>query len=127
MTLPKLTPAELAARTGRAVAAAVQGGLELGLSVSRGEVLHDAFSVIVRLVSAPVVVRVPVALPVDLDLDAQAPRQRRELAVVSWLQRRGAPVVRPSSLVPCEPLQRDGFSMTFWEHVDVDAAATPDP
>jgi aminoglycoside phosphotransferase (APT) family kinase protein len=121
-----LTTAELAARTERAVAAAVSGGRDLGLAVSGGEVLHDAFSVIARLVPTPVVVRVPVALPVDLGLDAQLARQKRELAVVSWLKGRGAPVVRPSPLVPCEPLQRDGFSMTFWEHANVDAAAAPD-
>jgi hypothetical protein len=48
--LSNLTAAQLAARTQRAVAAAVQGGRALGLTVSDGEVLHDAFSVIVRLV-----------------------------------------------------------------------------
>lgn len=117
---------ELAERTRRAVAAAVNGGRELGLSVSTGEVLHDAFSVIVRLDPAPVVVRVPVALPIGFDLEAQALRQKRELAVVSWLQSRAVPVVRPSPLVPCAPLQGDGFSMTFWELVAVNAAATPD-
>lgn len=126
MSVSFLTADDLAARTRRAVAAAVQGGRELGLAVADGEVLHDAFSVIVRLAPAPVVVRVPVALPVDLDLEAQAARQRREIAVVRWLQERGAPVVGPSPLVPQEPLQRDGFSMTFWELVEVDAGATPD-
>lgn len=125
-SIATLTAAQLAARTQRAVAAAVQGGRGLGLSVSDGEVLHDAFSVIVRLVPAPVVARVPVALPVGLGLAAQRARQERELAVVSWLEQQGAPVVRPSPLVPREPLQRDGFSMTFWEYVVVDAAASPD-
>jgi thiamine kinase-like enzyme len=121
-----LNPEQLAARTQRATAAAVQGGRDLGLTVLEGKVLHDAFSVLVHLLPAPVVVRVPVALPVALDLPAQAARQRRELAVVHWLAQRGAPVVRPSPLVAREPLQRDGFSMTFWEQVEVDAAATPD-
>lgn len=126
MSVSVLTADDLAARTRRAVAAAVQGGRELGLAVADGEVLHDAFSVIVRLVPAPVVVRVPVALPVGLDLEAQAARQRREIAVVRWLQERGAAVVGPSPLVPGEPVQRDGFSMTFWELVEVDAGAAPD-
>lgn len=125
-SLTPLTPDQLAARTRRAVAAAVQGGRRLGLAVEDGEVLHDAFSVIVRLVPAQVVVRVPVALPVGLDLEAQAARQKREIAVVSWLEQRGAPVVGPSALAPPEPVQTDGFSMTFWEHVEVDANATPD-
>jgi hypothetical protein len=48
--LSNLTAAQLAARTHCAVAAAVQGGRALGLTVSDREVLHDAFSVIVRLV-----------------------------------------------------------------------------
>ena len=117
---------QLAARTRRAVAAAVDGGRKLGLAVSDGEVLHDAFSVIVRLAPLPVVVRVPVALPVDLDPEAQLARQKRELAVVSWLAGCGAPVVRPTPLVPCEPLRHAGFSMTFWEHVDVDTDSAPD-
>ncbi len=121
-----LTPEQLAARTQRAVSAAVAGARELGLTVAEGKVLHDAFSVLVHLTPAPVVARVPVALPVELTLPAQAARQRRELQVVRWLEQQGAPVVRPSPLLPLEPLQRDGFSMTFWEHVEVDASATPD-
>lgn len=126
MPISLLTPDELAARTQRAVSTAVSAGRELGLAVSEGKVLHDAFSVLVHLVPAPVVARVPVALPVDLDPAAQAARQRRELAVVHWLAQHGAPVVPPSPLVPREPLQRAGLSLTFWEHVQVDAAATPD-
>jgi hypothetical protein len=121
-----IDPDELAERTRCVVAAAVNAGRELGLSVSSGRVLHDAFSVIVELEPLPVVVRVPVALPADLDLEALGIRQRRELAVVGWLQRQGVSVVRPSPLVPAEPVQRGGFSMTFWEKVDVDATAKPD-
>lgn len=126
MSISPLTSDQLAARTQRAVDAAVQGGRALGLTISEGKVLHDAFSVLVHLLPHPVVVRVPVALPVELELAAQAARQRRELRVVHWLEQRGAPVVRPSPLVPRAPLQRDGFSMTFWEWVEVDAAAAPD-
>jgi hypothetical protein len=126
MPVSALTPEQLAARTQRAVNAAVESGRELGLSVTEGVVLHDAFSVLVHLTPAPVVVRVPVALPVDLQPLAQAARQRRELAVVHWLWQQGAPVVRPSPLMPREPLQRAGLSLTFWEHVEVDTAATPD-
>lgn len=126
MAVTILTADQLAGRTRRAVAAAVQAGRELGLKVTEGQVLHDAFSVIVRLAPAPVVVRVPVVLPKQLGLAAQAARQQRELAVVRWLQAGGAPVVGPSPLVPGEPVQKQGFSMTFWEYVEVDPNATPD-
>lgn len=126
MPVTPLTTEQLALRTQRAIGAAVSGGRQLGLAISEGKVLHDAFSVLVHLAPSPVVARVPVALPVGLDLPAQAARQRRELAVVHWLAQHGAPVVRPSPLLPREPLQRDGFSMTFWELVEVDAATTPD-
>jgi hypothetical protein len=121
-----LTPADIQARTARAVTAAVNAGLALGLRVDAPKVLHDVFSVVVHLAPSPVVVRVPVVLPPGLDAARQAARQARELAVVSWLDRQGLPVVRPSPLVPCAPVQRDGFSMTFWEFVEVDPSRTPD-
>jgi len=117
---------QLAARTARAVAAATAAGRELGLDVDDANVLHDAFSVVVQLVPASVVVRVPVVLPHGLDAAKQRARQQRELALVSWLADAGQPVVRPSPLVPREPVQRDGFSMTFWEWVELDAGAAPD-
>ena len=126
MTARNLSVADLQARTQRAVAAAVGAGRDLGLTVSGGEVLHDAFSVIVRLLPLPVVARVPVALPRDMDLATLSARQSRELAVTGWLASRGAPVVRPSPLVPVAPRQRDGFSITFWERVEVDPNAEPD-
>lgn len=113
------TPAELTARTERAVAAATDAGRALGLRVAEPRVLYDVFSVIVHLAPAPVVVRVPTVLPparID-DLDAVSAQQARELAVTGWLSDRGHPVVRPSPLVAPEPVQREGFSMTFWEYV----------
>ncbi|MDC0707565.1 phosphotransferase [Stigmatella sp. ncwal1] len=126
MPTAHLTPAHLQARTARAVTAATSAGRALGLDVAHPKVLHDVFSVVVHLAPSPVVVRVPVVLPPGLDAARQAARQARELAVVSWLDRQGLPVVRPSPRVPCEPVQRDGFSMTFWEFVDVDASREPD-
>ncbi|SEL33972.1 Phosphotransferase enzyme family protein [Stigmatella aurantiaca] len=126
MPTSSLTPADLQARTARAVTAAVNAGLALGLKAAQPKVLHDVFSVVVHLAPAPVVVRVPVVLPPGLDASRQTARQARELAVVSWLDSHGLPVVRPSPLVPCEPVQRDGFSMTFWEFVEVDPSRTPD-
>lgn len=120
-----LTESDLTARTQRAVAAAVNAGRDLGMTVDQGLVLHDAFSVLVHLSPAPIVVRVPVALPVGLDLEQQRLRQKRELAVVSWLASQGEAVVAPSPLV-AGPVQHDGFSMTFWERVDVDVETSPD-
>jgi hypothetical protein len=109
----------LAARTQRAVAAAAAAARSLGLEVSEPKILHDVFSVVVHVAPSPVVVRVPAILPRDLSAAAQRDRQARELAAVSWLAEQGVPVVRPSPLVPAAPVQRDGFSMTFWELVEV--------
>jgi len=121
-----LTPDQLAARTQSAQSAAVAAGRELGLTVGDATILHDAFSVVVHLSPAPVVVRVPVVLPDTVELTALKSRQARELSAVAWLAQQGQPVVRPSPLVPRTPVQRDGFSMTFWEHVEVNAGAQPD-
>ncbi|OJH33695.1 phosphotransferase [Cystobacter ferrugineus] len=126
MPIVHLTPSDLEARTARAVAAATSAGRALGFDVADPRVLHDQFSVVVHLAPSPVVVRIPVALPPGLDGAPQTARQVRELAVVAWLADRGLPVVRPSPLVPREPVRRDGFSMTFWEYVDVDASRQPD-
>lgn len=109
----------VASRTARAVEAAAKAGRELGLDVRDPVVLHDAFSVVVHLAPAPVVVRVPLVLPPGLSGQRLAARQQRELDVVSWMHARGFPVVPPSPLVPPAPVARDGMSMTFWELADV--------
>ncbi len=111
---------QLSARTERAVAAAVAAGRELGIEVRAGRVLHDVFSVLVELEPSPVVVRVPVVLPPGTPLDVQRDRQQRELDVVAELVRAGARVIPPSPLVPLAPVQRDGFSMTFWQLVKIE-------
>lgn len=101
-------------------------GRELGLDVSEARVLHDLFSVVVHLAPAPVVVRVPVVLPRSSGTAVQATRQRTELDVVAWLAEQGHPVIPPSPLVPAEPVQRDGFSMTFWRFTEILDAVEPD-
>lgn len=111
---------EITARTDRAVDAATAAGRELGLEITEPRVLHDAFSVVVHLAPAPVVARVPVVLPPGDTLEAVSRRQRAELDVAGWLADQGHPVVPPSPLVPREPAQRDGRSMTFWQHVEQD-------
>lgn len=115
-----LTPDQIAARTERAVRAAAAAGRHLGLVVEDPRVLYDVFSVIVHLAPAPVVVRVPTVLPPAFaqSPEQQSAQQRAELAVAGWLADRGHPVVAPSPLVPRAPVQREGFSMTFWEYVE---------
>ncbi|MGE2714673.1 aminoglycoside phosphotransferase family protein [Mycolicibacterium litorale] len=123
-----LTPDELAARTARAVTAATAAGRDLGLHIDEPRVLHDVFSVIVHLAPSPVVVRVPTVLPTSVrsDPQRQTAQQCTELAVAGWLADRGLPVVPPSPLVPREPVVRDGFSMTFWQHMDAVSDTEPD-
>jgi thiamine kinase-like enzyme len=114
-----MTPEEIQARSARAVQAAVDASRDLGLDVGDPVVLHDVFSVVVHLAPQPVVVRVPIVLPPDQRGAPLAARQQRELDVVAWLAARGLPVVAPSALVPLAPVQRNGFSMTFWELADL--------
>jgi hypothetical protein len=123
-----LTSDDIAARTARAVAAATAAGRALGIRFDEPRVLYDVFSVIVHLAPAPVVVRVPTVLPRSLaaDPDRQAAQQRSELAVAGWLADHGHPVVSPSPLVAREPVRREGFSMTFWHHLDEVSGAEPD-
>lgn len=121
-----MTPEQTAHRTSRAVEAAVHAGRGLGLTVTDPRVLHDVFSVVVHLAPAPVVARVPTVLPHYADLGVQARRQQAELDVTRWLADRGTPVIPPSPLVPREPVQRDGFSMTFWQFAEEDPDKEPD-
>lgn len=121
-----LTPEELTARTVLATEAAFNAATNLDLRVEETRVLHDAFSLVLHLHPSPVVVRIPLVLvpgttPEDLTLT-----QQRELDVTDWLAREGVPVVRPSPLVPLEPVREDDFSMTFWELVDVADDHQPD-
>jgi len=108
------------------VTAATAAGRDLGLKVARPRVLHDLFSVIVHLAPSPVVARLPIVVPAGIDPDALIAKQVRELTMVGWLGDANQPVVRPSPLVPRLPVQRDGFSITLWEYVEVEGASAPD-
>lgn len=121
-----LTPQQLAGRTSAAVEAAVAAGRGLGLTVNDPTLLHDVFSVVVHLAPSPVVARIPTVLPRPDDLAALARRQQDELDVTSWLDGQGIPVIAPSPLLPQEPVQCDGFSMTFWPFVEEDRDKEPD-
>ncbi len=120
-----LSSDQLADRCRRAAAAALEAGRALGLPAESATVLHDVFSVVVRLDPTPVVARVPVVLPPGYTPQLQHARQQRELDVVAWLDAQGVPVVPPSPLVPRTPVRRDGFPMTFWELADVAADHQP--
>ncbi|MFI0468704.1 phosphotransferase [Saccharopolyspora sp. 5N102] len=120
------SPQQIAHRTSTAVDAAVGAGRDLGLTVTDARVLHDLFSVVVHLAPAPVVARIPTVLPHNTGLDFLARRQQTELDVTRWLADQGTPVIPPSPLVPREPVQRDGFSMTFWQFVEEAQDGEPD-
>lgn len=120
-----LSPDQLADRSRRAAMAALEAGRALGLQAEHATVLHDVFSVVVRLDPTPVVARVPVVLPPGYTPEMEHARQQRELDVVAWLDGRGVPVVPPSPLVPRTPVHHGGFPMTFWELADVAADHQP--
>jgi hypothetical protein len=92
--------------------------------VTAPTVLYDLFSAVVHLAPSPVVARIPLVLQLA-PADAVV-RQQRELDVAQWVSEQGGPVVRPSPLVPQSPVQRDGFSMSFWEYVEHDKSTDPD-
>lgn len=120
------TPQDIARRTSAAVDAAVATGRDLGLAVTDAKVLHDLFSVVVHLAPSPVVARIPTVLPRRDGLESLAARQQAELDVTQWLADQGVPVIPPSPLVPREPVQQDGFSMTLWQYVAEDHHKEPD-
>ncbi|MER5935135.1 aminoglycoside phosphotransferase family protein [Streptomyces sp. NPDC002054] len=70
--------------------------------------------------------RVPTVLPRPDDLAALSRRQQDELDVTRWLADQKIPVIAPSPLVPREPVQRGGFSMTFWPFVEEARDKEPD-
>lgn len=122
MAHPVLTPEEIARRTELACEAAFTAASDLDLEVTDTEVLHEAFSVVVRLAPTPVVARIPVVHPPGVTAEQVEERQCRELDVAGWLDEHGVPTTRPSPLVPPEPVRQDGFAITFWELVET----TPD-
>ncbi|MEW9547466.1 phosphotransferase family protein [Nonomuraea sp. NPDC050783] len=101
-----------------AVAAAVAVAGEHGVRAREPVVLNDSFNLRVHLRPAPVVARVPTVTA----LGRERPEEvlRRELEVVAYLHGAGAPVVPPSGLLPPGPHLRDGFAVSFWEHVEHD-------
>jgi hypothetical protein len=114
-----ISDAERARRTRSAADAAVTVARAHGLQVDEGRVRYDVFSVIVELVPAPVVARVPTVLPASLTSQAQRAQQSRELAATRWLAEQGHPAVVPAQAITPQPVAHDGFSMTFWQLVEL--------
>jgi Phosphotransferase enzyme family len=95
-----------------AVDAAVAVADAHGVHCEKPLVLRDAWHVLVHLWPAPVVARVTSGAPGVDPADVE-----RELAVARHAARAGAPVVRPSDLLPPGPHRYDGHTLVFWRYL----------
>ncbi|MEU9891568.1 aminoglycoside phosphotransferase family protein [Sphaerisporangium sp. NPDC051011] len=107
-----------------AVAAAVSIAVRHGVRVTEPVILKDSFNLRVHLRPAPIVARVPTVTALGRLRPVEA--LAREVAVVSYLASRGAPVVPPSDLLPPGPFERDGYAVSFWSYAEHDPGARPD-
>jgi hypothetical protein len=80
-----------------------------GVRCEKPVVLREAWHVLVHLWPSPVVARVTSGAPGVDPVDVE-----RELSVARHAARAGAPVVRPSDLLPHGPHRRDGHTLVFW-------------
>ncbi|MFI6505743.1 aminoglycoside phosphotransferase family protein [Nonomuraea typhae] len=102
----------------QAVAAAVSVARDHGIAVTDPVILKDSYNLRVHLCPARVVARIPTVVSLGRPRPAEA--MAREVAVVSYLDGLGFPVVPPSDLLPPGPIVRDGVAITFWRHVGHD-------
>jgi Ser/Thr protein kinase RdoA (MazF antagonist) len=106
-----------------ALAAALQMGRELGLTIDQPRVLSDEQNLLVHLAPAPVVARV--ATRIAWSRPDPAAWLAREVAVAGHAAQRGGPVVPPTTEVPPGPHRKDGYDLTLWRYVAAsDALAT---
>ena len=105
----------MASLTERALRAALDVAAEHGVHCERPIVLQNASNLLVRLDPAPVVARVTTVTSLMRAGDAWL---RREVALALHLAAAGAPVVPPSTELPCGPHARDGLTLSFWTYVD---------
>jgi hypothetical protein len=105
-------------QTDRALRAAVTVARELGVGVEEPVVLEEGSNLLVVLRPAAVVARVATGTAATRP-DGVA--LVREVAIAGALARAGAPVVAPSDELPPGPHRRDGFMLSFWEHVPIAA------
>ena len=95
-----------------AVDAAVAVADAHGVRCDKPVVLRQAWHVLVHLWPSPVVARVTSGAPGVDPADVE-----RELSVATHAARAGAPVVRPSDLLPPGPHLRDGHTIVFWHYL----------
>ena len=95
-----------------AVDAAVAVAVAHGVRCDKPIVLQQAWHVLVHLWPSPVVARVTSGAPGVDPADVE-----RELSVASHATQAGAPVVRPSDLLPPGPHRRDGHTIVFWHYL----------
>ena len=105
-----------------AVEAAVAVADAYGVHCEKPVVLGEAWHVLVHLWPSPVVARVTSGAPGVDPADVE-----RELAVARHAARAGAPVVRPSDLLPPGPHRHGGHTLVFWQYIaragELDAGA----
>jgi Ser/Thr protein kinase RdoA (MazF antagonist) len=96
----------------RPLLAALTVAREHGVAVERAEVVNEGSNLVVRLLPAPLIVRVATG---TAEMRPGGEGIARELAVAGALAQAGARVVAPSALLPPGPHVRDGFTLGFWE------------
>ena len=100
-----------------------------GLPGDRLETWKDGSNLLVRPVPAPVILRVA-TFTGRIRRDPM-PYLEREVALVTWLASRGAPVMAPADVMPPGPFLVDGWGIAAWRFMDhrpgVDARARRRP
>src|SRR6188508_1548903 len=87
-----------------------------GLPGDRLETWKDGSNLLVRPVPAPVILRVA-TFTGRIRRDPM-PYLEREVALISWLASRGAPVMAPADVMPPGPFLVDGWGIAAWRFVD---------
>jgi hypothetical protein len=96
---------------------------EHGLDASRLEAWKDGSNLLVRPVPAPVILRV--ATFTGRVRGDPMPWLAREVALVSWLATRGAPVMAPAMVMPPGPFFVDGWGMAAWTFEEHEPGVVP--
>src|SRR6478609_520564 len=89
---------------------------EHGLPGDRLETWKDGSNLLVRPVPAPVILRV--ATFTGRVRRDPMPYLEREVALVTWLHERGAPVMAPAAVMPAGPFLVDGWGIAAWRFLD---------
>ncbi|HEY3334068.1 MAG TPA: aminoglycoside phosphotransferase family protein [Candidatus Limnocylindrales bacterium] len=96
---------------------------EHGLPGDRLEAWKDGSNLLVRPVPAPVILRV--ATFTGRVRGDPMPYLRREVALVTWLHGRGAPVMAPADVMPAGPFLVDGWGMAAWRFEEHEPGVVP--